>query len=502
MLWSNPYPYTDVEGLRDSHASVASALPCQHSSTVEHAAHAGVIGVRVLMQATRRHHHPSPPVMLSVIILSAITAVALPSLRITTLSMVRVMSLCALIMVYGVALTMTPAAPTSDMASSTLLFDGIVTTDALGMGAVGLVMATLAMCLMHYTSQGSNSGIHAASYTLVLLLGIMLLGSYTLATSSDLVTLALSLELQSFSVYAVTTLYRWRTGATAAGLMYFMLGAFSSGLVLLGVSLLYAYTGQTTYDSVISLSLQADTTWLAVIVLLCGLLFKLAAAPFHYWGPTVYDNVPTTVTLIITLMPKAALLALLVRTSPLWSGGVPSMLLACVVLSLTIGSVLGLVQTRIKRVLAYSTISHVGWMLLSLAVGGVLGLGSLGFYVAQYSFTTGLSLLVLIALGYTSVATGERSAVNPGDVESVKTLWGLYTQSISLSLLMGLSLLSAAGIPPLMGFYAKLSVIQAAMSHSQYLVVAVGIITSVVSAGFYLSVVAGIAFKQQETQLD
>ena len=123
-------------------------------------------------------------------------------------------------------------------------------------------------------------------------------------------------------------------------------------------------------------------------------------------------------------MPKAALLALLVRSSPMWTGGVPSMLLACVLFSLIIGSALGLVQTRIKRVLAYSTISHVGWMLLSLTIGGVLGLGALGFYVVQYSFTTGLSLLVLVALGFSQVAITEQEGVNEGEVEGGQVTMG------------------------------------------------------------------------------
>ena len=169
--------------------------------------------------------------MLSVILLSAITAVALPSLRITTLSIARVMSLSALLMIYGVVITMSPAALINNMASSTVLFEGLVVTDALGIGTVALVMVTLAMTLVHYSGQQTAMGIYGASYTLVLLLGILLVGSYYLATCDDLITLALSLELQSFSVYGVTTLYRWRAGATAAGLMYFMLGAFSSGLV-------------------------------------------------------------------------------------------------------------------------------------------------------------------------------------------------------------------------------------------------------------------------------
>lgn len=442
--------------------------------------------------------------MLSVIVLSAITAVALPSLRITTLSIVRVISLSAILIVYGLIATqitdMTLFNTTTGLitiASSSVLFDGLIVWDALGIGTVAVVMLTLTMCIVHYTSQPDNSHIQVASFTLTLLLGIILLGSYYLATGNDLITLALALELQSFSVYAVTTQYRWRTGATAAGLIYFILGAFSSGLVLLGVSLLYAYTGHTAYDCIISLSLLSagDYPWLAVIVILCGLLFKLSASPFHYWGPTVYDNVPTVVILIIALIPKAGLLALIVRTSPIWTGGVIPMLLACVVLSLLFGSTMGLVQTRIKRLLAYSTISHVGWILLCVTIGGVLGLGALGFYVAQYIITTGLSLLVLITLGYTQLATSEDQSVNPGDVESVQSIYGLYTRTILISLLIGISLFSAAGIPPIVGFYAKLSVIQAAISHSQYLVVALGVMTSVVSAGFYLSIVAGIAFK-------
>ena len=201
--------------------------------------------------------------MLSVIVLSAITAVALPSLRITTLSMMRVISISAILIVYGLIMIGTYDAgyypSTAGLSplvnivpSSTMLFDGLVIIDTLGIGTISLVMITLATCLVHYTSS-SNRDMHAGSYTLTLLIGVTLIGSYYLATSHDFITIALSLELQSFSVYAITTLYRWRSGATAAGLMYFILGAFSSGLVLLGVSLVYALTGQTAYDTVANL---------------------------------------------------------------------------------------------------------------------------------------------------------------------------------------------------------------------------------------------------------
>lgn len=425
--------------------------------------------------------------MLSMIMITAITVVALPHLRITTLSIVRTMT-----MAYALAALVVILGNTNGVLS---LFNEAITVDQLGTYMVVSALIIVSLVLTLYNSQVITTT--GTPYTLTLLVVIILVGAYYLAISSDMVTLAVSLEIQSFSLYALTALYRWREGATSAGLIYFILGAFSSGLVLLGLSIAYAYTGETVITQLTALTLLDTSGYMktALIIILSGFLFKITAAPFHYWGPEVYDRVPTVITIFINIMPKFALLAIITRFSPvLASAGILSYLNMVVILSWAFGSIVGLVQTRIKRLLAYSTVSHVGWILAGVAIGSALGLGSFLFYFVQYSATTALSFLCLIGISYSIVLTGN-SGKEVSDVEIISSINGLFTRSAIFTVIIAVTFFSAAGIPPMVGFYAKLSVMQAILYSSSPLYVAIGVISSVISAGFYLSVISAILFK-------
>ena len=257
-------------------------------------------------------------------------------------------------------------------------------------------------------------------YSLIILFST--LGSLLLLSSADLLSMYLSIELQSFGVYILATLFRDSKLATSAGLKYFLLGGFSSCLILLGSGLVYSYTGLTNLESIYSLISVSNNTsltqglTLGLIIIIIGFLFKIAAAPLHNWAPDVYDESPTIVTIWLTIMPKIGILIFLldlfiggtsyqiynnilsgvqinsfnneIYVSSIIGGDIlKNLLLLSSLLSLIIGTVVGLAQSKIKRLLAYSTISHVGFILLSLAINSEQSIESFIFYLIQYSIT-------------------------------------------------------------------------------------------------------------------
>jgi NADH-ubiquinone oxidoreductase chain 2 len=358
-----------------------------------------------------------------------------------------------------------------------------------------------------------------AEYPLIIL--FTTLGMSSLVSSSDLVTLFLSIELQSLALYILATIYRDSEAATSAGLKYFLVGALSSSLILLGSCLLYGLTGVTSFEGVYLLCSMAVTNsgiQIALVIIAIALLFKIAAAPFHNWAPDVYDGVPTIVTTWLTIMPKVAILAFLGEFQgftqlgrvyetayPIW----PNILLVSALLSLVIGGLLGLAQYRIKRLLAYSTISHLGFILLALATHTPEGIEAYLFYLVQYVLTSTNIFFVLLAFGNHPYGSAWDTPSSAGsslfdNAELPKNPPILYISHISrnsdiqsnpaLALTFAITLFSMAGIPPLVGFFAKLMVVYSA-THSGYLFLAtIAILISVLSAAYYLRVIRVIFF--------
>lgn len=336
------------------------------------------------------------------------------------------------------------------------------------------------------------------------------IGASFLVSSTDLVSLYLAIELQSFAVYILAALYRNSETATAAGLKYFLLGALSSAFILLGSSLIYGYTGLTNLDaisSLVSVSSSDSVTQgviLGLVIMTVGFLFKIAAAPFHNWAPDVYDGVPTIVTTWLAVMPKISIMVLLLTLHSLTEGiGLSlgdvtvnvwqALLLVCSLLSLIVGTVVGLAQFRIKRLLAFSTISHVGFMLLALGVSGQESVDAFLFYLIQYSLTSLNAFFILLAFGY---VLHSQSGSQNSDVQFISQLSGQFRENPILALSMIVCLFSMAGIPPLMGFFAKYAVLYTAIHNGFYFISIVGILTSVVSAAYYLRVVRVIYFDE------
>lgn len=379
--------------------------------------------------------------------------------------------------------------------------------------------------LLQYPNQ--NTGPVLSEYSLILLFSV--LGATLLISSADLISMYLSIELQSFAVYILAAIHRDSESATAAGLKYFLLGGLSSCFILLGAALIYSYTGLTNLEYIFNLLLSTDSTSYSIIPVLgllfivLGFLFKVAAAPLHNWAPDVYDEVPTIVTTWLTIMPKISIIIFLLElvnssllgsvftsaeiiSSSIWSLPLKNILLVSSLLSLIIGSVVGLAQYKIKRLLAYSTISHVGFLLLALGINTEQSTESLIFYLLQYSVTNLNTFLILLAFGYTLKSIGYQNisssttiSANTLDIRYISELKAQFINNPLLSLSLAFCLFSMAGIPPLLGFFAKQQVLYAATYSGYYFMSIVAILVSVISASYYLQIIKVMHFTTNPT---
>jgi len=411
-----------------------------------------------------------------------------------------------------------------------------------------------------------NINEYASEYSIIILFSV--LGSSLLLSSADLISMYLSIELQSFGLYILASLYRNSEKATSAGLKYFLLGGLSSCIILLGAALIYAFTGLTNFESIYTLSSVSDSNniiqglSLGMILIFVGFLFKISAAPLHNWAPDVYDDTPTIVTIWLTIMAKISIFILLLefQTQIGFIGGVTSMfmtssgfveifnnfnsisnslleagnnlvvypisllnveldssyvsngenvlkniLLISSLLSLIIGTVVGLAQTKIKRLLAYSTISHVGFMLLALAINTEQSIDSLLFYLIQYTLTNLNLFLIIIALSYVIYDNFKTSDNNRNlkikDIKYISDLKGQFFNNPVLSLSLSICLFSMAGIPPFMGFFSKQFVLYSAVQSGYFFMSIIAIIVSVVSASYYLKIIK-VLHTENETDLN
>jgi NADH-ubiquinone oxidoreductase chain 2 len=370
-----------------------------------------------------------------------------------------------------------------------------------------------------------------SEYSLIVLFST--LGTTLLISCYDLISLYLSIELQSFGVYILTTLYRNSEKASNAGLMYFLLGGLSSCLILLGSGLIYSFTGLTNLESIYSLISVYDNSTqgftLGIVLIIIGLLFKIAAAPFHNWSPSVYDNSPTIVTIWLTIMPKIGILIFLLdfvtqsNTSIVFGevgllsynsienlyfinfkDSIKGILLVSSALSLIIGTVVGLAQTKIKRLLAYSTISHIGFILLSLAINTEQSIEALIFYIVQYTISNLTIFLVIIGLGYLiNNNMNKNSNFNSNsekDIEFIAEIKGQFFSNPILSLSLTICLFSMAGVPPLIGFFGKQFVLYSAVQSGYYFISILAIFVSVISASYYLKLIRLLHSDSENTE--
>ena len=378
-------------------------------------------------------------------------------------------------------------------------------------------------------------------YPLILLFCIM--GVIFLVLSSDLISVFLSIELQSYSLYLISSIYRNSEASITAGLTYFLLGGLSSCIILLGISLIYINYGNTNIENIyiinnifnslksnvynaeiyigniniVYLYLYMYTQYLyvqiALAIISIGLLFKISAAPFHFWSPDVYDAIPTIVTTFVAIIPKISILILLYNISYYtyndnWIGlSWSNTLIISSILSFIIGSILGLVQYRIKRLFAYSTISHIGFMLLGLSINNLESIRALFFYMMQYTISNLNTFLILIIMGnslyiYITDKKYDIKEKEYSPIQLLTQLKGFFYINPMLSISLSLTFFSFIGIPPLIGFFGKQMILTVAIDKGFIFTVIIAIMTSVISAVYYLILIKNIYFQKSDYKLN
>lgn len=347
-------------------------------------------------------------------------------------------------------------------------------------------------------------------YPLILL--FIITGACLLISTNDLVSIFLSIELQSYGLYLLSTIYRNSELSTTGGLIYFLIGGLSSCFILLGTSLLYANSGTSSLDAIYVINNISDinsiNSWykpyyinFSLLIFSLGFLVKIGAAPFHFWSPDVYDAIPTVVTAFVAIIAKISIFIFLLQlvyytNNNFFEISWTFSLIVSSFLSLIIGTVVGLTQFRIKRLLAYSTISHVGFILLALAVSSVESLQAFIFYIVQYSISNLNIFIILIAVGYSfysyvSNDTEKDNLIdkNNSPIQLVSQLRGFFYINPFLAISLAITIFSFVGIPPLIGFFGKQMVLSAALDKGYVFIVLVAIFTSVIGGVYYLNIV-------------
>ena len=362
----------------------------------------------------------------------------------------------------------------------------------------GLILA-IAISLKRVSDSGSKD--HSEYYALMIFATV---GMMVMASGRELITIFLGLELLSMSLYILAGFFRWDSLSNEASLKYFVVGAFATGILLFGMSYIYGVTG-STHLRVIGDTLRANPDvltdkglLLGLFMVLVGFGFKISVVPFHQWTPDVYQGAPTPVTAFMSAGPKAAGLAALIRVlmeaTPQMGQEWEMLVAVLAVLTMTVGNLAALAQTNIKRMLAYSSIAHVGYILIGLvaSVGGRAdrALSAIMFYLLAYTFMNIGAFAILIYLRRESTAN-----------EELTDFAGLSRRSPFAALAMLIFLFSLAGIPPTAGFAAKLSVFYAAIQGGYYWLAIIGILNSAVAAYYYLRVVVYMYMKEPEGEL-
>jgi NADH-quinone oxidoreductase subunit N len=349
--------------------------------------------------------------------------------------------------------------------------------------------ALIVLLSMDYLRRrGSDS---AEYYALVL---FATAGMMLLAASGDLVVIFLALELMSLSLYVLAGLFKRELASGEASMKYFLLGAFASSFLLYGIALLYGAAGTTNLDRIASAMASGPRDPLFVIglgLVLVGFGFKISSVPFHMWVPDVYQGAPTSVTALIATGSKAAAFAALIRVLTVVPRGVAidwtGLLWGVAVVTMTVGNVVAIAQSNLKRMLAYSSIAHVGYMLVGLVAGGTVGTSAVLFYLLTYAFTTAGAFGVITLC---ERARGE--AVEVGDYA------GLARRHPLLAAALSLFLLSLIGIPPLAGFVGKFYVFGAAVRAGFVWLAVIGVLNSAVAAYYYLRVIVYMYMREPE----
>tara|TARA_B100001057_G_scaffold448563_1_gene489001 strand:- start:5376 stop:6794 length:1419 start_codon:yes stop_codon:yes gene_type:complete len=322
------------------------------------------------------------------------------------------------------------------------------------------------------------------------------LGMMIMISSNDLIVFYMGLELQSLALYVLATFNRDQLKSSEAGLKYFVLSALSSGLLLYGCSLIYGFTGSTNFNVIAEqLNTNQYSLTFGIVFILVGLAFKISAVPFHMWAPDVYEGSPTSVTLFFTMVPKIAALTVFIRFLYVPFLNLISqwqmILIFLSIASMLLGAVAAIGQTNLKRLIAYSSIGHIGYALAGLATGSNDGIQSSVIYITIY---------ILMNLGLFSCLLMMKR--NNKYYEEIDDLSGLSKNHPLLSLSLLVILFSLAGIPPLAGFFAKFYIFKSVLEQSMYFLAIVGLLSTVIAAFYYLKIIKIIYFDKEKEKYD
>lgn len=383
------------------------------------------------------------------------------------------------------------------------------------------------VCYNNFILNKMSEQYRILEYSIIVL--FVIIGGVLLISSCNLISIFLCIELQSYGLYILCSLYRDSEKAVSAGLTYFLLGGLSSCFILLSSALLYANSGNIGFDGLYIINNIATNNLeynnydisiyqsyyinLSLVVMSIGFLFKVTAAPFHFWSPDVYDSIPTIVTTFVAIFAKISIFILLLQlvnytgyifdihqNDEIINKSWTFTFLISSLLSMIIGSILGLTQSRIKRLYAYSTINHVGFILLALTINSIDSIQSFLFYLMQYTLVNINAFIIIISIGYTlymyvdNDSTGIITHKKESPIQLSNQLKGYYYINPVLAISLSLTLFSFVGIPPLIGFFAKQMVLSSALNNGYIFMSIIAIITSVISACYYLVLIKQIFF--------
>nr|WP_092496993.1 NADH-quinone oxidoreductase subunit NuoN [Faunimonas pinastri] len=395
---------------------------------------------------------------------------------------VTVLAVLLLIVAIVIVAAVSPAATT---------FGGSFKLDAFARFMKIAALAGSGFAISMSVTYSRREGFERFEYPVLILIGTI--GMLLMISASDLISLYLGLELQSLAAYVVAAIHRDNARSTEAGLKYFVLGALSSGMLLYGASLVYGFTGHTQFDGIASMLVHGRSLGLVIglVFLLAGVAFKISAVPFHMWTPDVYEGAPTAVTAFFASAPKLAAMALLVRVveeafRPITADW-QQVIVFISVCSMVLGSFAAIGQRNIKRLMAYSSIGHMGYALVGLSAGSAQGVQGVILYMVIYmSMTLGAFACIL-----SMRRNGEM-------VEDVASLAGLARSQPLVAFVFAALMFSLAGIPPLAGFFAKYYVFLAAIQANLFTLAVIGVLSSVVGAFYYLRIVKIMYFDEPE----
>ena len=381
----------------------------------------------------------------------------------------------------------------------TIIFSGSFVLDNMA-SIFKVFMAGSTMVALVYTRHYlTEHKLFRGEYFVLVMLSM--LGMMVMVSGYSLLTLYLGLEILSLSLYTLIAIARERAGAIEAALKYFVLGAIASGLLLYGMSMIYGISGSINITDIATFAANSTLASREMLILnfglvflVIGIAFKLGAVPFHMWVPDVYQGAPTSVTMFLSTVPKIAAVAMLVRILVDGMGAMHAywsdLFMVLALLSIALGSVVALMQTNIKRMLAYSTISHIGFILLGFVTGVVEGYGAAVFYVLVYILMSMAAFGMIILLNKQGF-----------EADKISDFKGLSKHSPWFALMMLAIMLSMAGVPPFIGFYAKLFILQQVISAGFITIAVIAVVFAVISSYYYLQVVKSMYFEDSDNEI-